>query len=153
MTCKASLMQGNLFCLYDDFYRAHRLVFFLHNKATVCLCAVIRSDFFFFFFNGERDNNLDRNAGCKTREHFKYAVAVSASHLHIPPLLAPLSSHKISFEETRPLIDSSLEVARAAKHKLEPVAFCQLGQEACWSAVAWEEQRLQETPEENNMKF
>lgn len=43
--------------------------------------------------------------------------------MHVPPVLAPLSSHKISFEETRPLIDSSLEVARAAKHKLEPVAF------------------------------
>lgn len=48
-------MQGNLFCLYDDFDKAHRLVFLLHNKATVCLCAVIQSDFF-FFFNGESLN-------------------------------------------------------------------------------------------------
>lgn len=34
-------------------------------------------------------------------------------------VLAPLSSHEISFEETRLLIDGSLEVARATKGSLQ----------------------------------
>lgn len=46
-------------------------------------------------------------------------------------VLAPLSSHEISFEETRPLIDGSLEVARAAKGSLLAAgAHCLPGREA-----------------------
>lgn len=46
-------------------------------------------------------------------------------------VLAPLSSREISFEETRLLIDGSLEVARAAKGRLLAAgARCSPGPEA-----------------------
>lgn len=50
-------------------------------------------------------------------------------------VLAPLHSHEISFEETRPLIDGSLEVARAAQGSLPAAgARCLPGRELLVSA-------------------